>query len=104
MWFDLQDHVLVNTQLRCVGSNGSGVFQKASAIGRKVPLATLRNPQSNPTTVSLRNPSDCPVAKESATAKIGRAFNLRPPFVRLIDLLVYRSGLDMDVRAISSPK
>jgi hypothetical protein len=32
-----------------------------------------------------------PVAKESATAKIGleRAFSLRPPFVRFVDLLVY---------------
>lgn len=35
--------------------------------------------------------SMAPVAKESATAKIGleRALNLRSPFVRFVDLLVY---------------
>lgn len=73
------------------------MFQKATAInGRHEPLATRLGTKStsngrtspNAGVLLYENPSpECPVAKESATAKIGRAFNLRAPFVRFIDLL-----------------
>ncbi|CRL22976.1 unnamed protein product [Penicillium camemberti] len=96
--------ITYNIQLRCglsIGSSGSGVFQKAKGDQRKKsPLPPgykihIQSPNESKCRISCcirksktRMDQNAPWQK-NPTAKIGRAFNLRPPLVRFVDLLVY---------------
>ena len=110
------DNIHTTTLWSIGSSSASGVFQKAGGDQRKkgAPCHELGYeihihwPDESKCRICVYTKSKTSMApwqNKSATTKIGleRAFNLRPPFVRFVDLLVYCSGLDMDVRAILRP-